>query len=326
LNAWEAPLADIGFVAIGRNEGERLKRCLRSIPAGATMVYVDSGSTDDSLAFAAQHGAHVVELDLSRPFTAARARNEGFERLLEENSHVRFVQFVDGDCELETGWVQRGLEALTANSDLAVVCGRRRERFKQSSRYNSWMDEEWDTPVGPALACGGDALVRASAFRQVGGYDAAIVAGEEPELCARLRSHGWAIWRLDASMTIHDADMHRFSQWWVRAVRSGYGYVQVFRKTCRGPSNPLYCRELARSLGWTVGVVFLALVLVPLVGAAALLLAPAIWALQLLRLSLSYGPSKGIHLLLAKAAEATGVLRYCVAMARGIERGTIFYK
>ena len=65
-----------GAVVIGRNEAERLRHCLNSLLGGGlTIVYVDSDSVDGSAALARSLGAEVVQLDLSRPFTAARARN-----------------------------------------------------------------------------------------------------------------------------------------------------------------------------------------------------------------------------------------------------------
>ena len=54
-----------GVVAIGRNEGERLKRCLESASNAAQVIYVDSGSTDGSLQWAKQAGVDAVELDVS---------------------------------------------------------------------------------------------------------------------------------------------------------------------------------------------------------------------------------------------------------------------
>ncbi|MGB7409130.1 MAG: glycosyltransferase, partial [Pontixanthobacter sp.] len=218
----------IGLVAIGRNEGERLQRCLRSIPQGIAVVYVDSASTDDSVAFARSMGADVVSLDLDKPFTAARARNEGYARLADTKPTLQFVQFVDGDCEVEAEWFGAAIEALIKHDEVAAVCGRRRERFPDASFYNRMCDDEWNTPVGYADACGGDALLRRSAFEQVDGYDGAMVAGEEPEMCSRLRAADWRILRIDAPMTIHDADMHHPRQWWLRAIRSGFGYAQVW--------------------------------------------------------------------------------------------------
>ena len=219
--------ARIGAVIIGRNEGERLHRCLASVVhcADAT-VYVDSGSTDGSVEVANRLQAEVVKLDRSRPFTAARARNAGFKRLREILPQCELVQFVDGDCELLSGFVDKAVTFLAAHRDVAAVCGRRRERYPARSVYNGLCDIEWDTPIGEAKVCGGDVLMRADAFEQVGGYRADMIAGEEPELCVRLRAAGWRIWRIDAEMTLHDAAMTRFGQWWRRTQRSGYAFAQ----------------------------------------------------------------------------------------------------
>ena len=222
------PGSVVGIVAIGRNEGERLRRCLDSATRlAACVVYVDSGSSDGSVAMARAKGVEVVELDLTIPFTAARARNEGFKRLRVLAPDLRYVQFVDGDCELADGWLEKAVNFLNSHQDVAIVCGRRRERFPERSIYNKLCDIEWDTPVGEALACGGDALVRADAFETVSGFRASLMAGEEPELCIRLRAAGWRIWRLGEEMTLHDAAMTRFSQWWRRGLRGGYGFAQL---------------------------------------------------------------------------------------------------
>ncbi|MEC4812611.1 MAG: glycosyltransferase family A protein [Scytonema sp. PMC 1069.18] len=216
----------IGVIVIGRNEGQRLYQCLLSVLKEGTVVYVDSGSTDGSVTLARSLGVHVVELDLSVPFTAARARNVGFEYLLRVKPEVEFVQFVDGDCLVVEGWLERAVSELVARPDVVVVCGRRREQFPSNSIYNLLCDIEWDTPVGEAKACGGDAIMRVSAFKQVGGYNPTLIAGEEPELCVRLRQQGGKILRIDAEMTWHDAQMTCFKQWWKRSLRAGHAYAE----------------------------------------------------------------------------------------------------
>ena len=219
-------IANVGIVVIGRNEGERLTKSLQSVLGRAALVvYVDSGSTDRSVLEARNLGADVVELDPRIPFTAARARNVGFERMCQVTPKLRYVQFVDGDCEVVADWLDKAVEFLDLHRDVAVVCGRRRERYPARSIYNRLCDLEWNTPVGEAKACGGDALMRAEAFEKVGCYRADLIAGEEPELCARLRRAGWRIWRLDCEITLHDAAMTHFSQWWRRALRGGYAFA-----------------------------------------------------------------------------------------------------
>lgn len=311
-------------MVIGRNEGERLLRCLTSMQAQVgRIVYVDSGSTDGSVAAAGDLGADVVVLDMNRPFTAARARNAGVARLAEAGL-PGFVQFVDGDCELDPDWIATAGAALEADPGLAVVCGRRRERHPEASVYNALIDVEWDTPVGPAKACGGDALMRSTAFEQVGGFDPTLIAGEEPELCVRLRAAGWRIERLDAEMTLHDADMHRFGQWWKRSRRAGHAYAEgAFRHGA--PPERHWVAETRRALLWgavlPVAILLLALVVTPW---ALLLL--GIYPLQILRLSRREGGRRALFLTLSKFAEAQGVLGFHLGRLRGRRQALIEYK
>src|SRR5262249_1184135 len=159
-------LDHLGIVTIGRNEGERLRRCLRSILGrGLPVVYVDSNSTDGSPELARSLGAAVVELDPSRPVCVPRARNEGFERLCRVGPEGRFVQFRAGACEPVDGWLGRAGRVLEGRPDVALVTGRRRERFPERSIYNHLADLEWDMPLGEIAGSHGDILVRAEAFR-----------------------------------------------------------------------------------------------------------------------------------------------------------------
>ena len=217
----------VGLVAIGRNEGERLRKCLMSVVGQVgKVVYVDSGSTDGSVAMARSFGVEVVALDMALPFTAARARNEGRRRLREVAPGLRYVQFVDGDCEVVPGWLDKAEQFLAQHAAVAAVCGRRRERFPERSVYNLLCDIEWDTPVAEARSCGGDVMMRTDVLQQVGGYRDDLIAGEEPELCVRLRAAGWKVWRLGEEMTLHDAALLRFGQWWQRIKRGGYAFAQ----------------------------------------------------------------------------------------------------
>ena len=321
----------LGVVAIGRNEGERLRACLASVvqQAGVT-VYVDSGSTDGSAELARRLGAVVIDLDMGLPFTAARARNAGFERLTALAPELQFVQFVDGDCEVRAAWLAQACAFLDAHADVAAVCGRRRERFPEHSVYNMLCDLEWNSPVGEARACGGDVLMRAASLRQAGGYRDGLIAGEEPELCVRLRGNGWRIWRLDAEMTLHDAAMTRFSQWWKRSNRAGFAFAEGAHLHGAPPERH-WVRE-SRS-AWLWG----ACLPLAIAGAAWLwslwwLLALAIYPLQVLRLFLRAGGDAGtrarraLFLVLGKFAEAYGQATYLARRWLGGPTKLIEYK
>jgi GT2 family glycosyltransferase len=216
-----------GAVIIGRNEGERLRASIQSVlPQAARVVYVDSGSADGSVALAQSFGCDVIELTSDRPFTAARGRNAGYRHLLTHASDLHYIQFIDGDCTLDESWMIHALAKMGQDEKIAVVCGRRRERFPNATIYNLQCDMEWNTPIGRADACGGDALMRVAALRDVNGFDESFAAGEEPEMCFRMQMRGWQVWRIDAEMTCHNAAMTRFSQWWTRSTRAGSAYAQ----------------------------------------------------------------------------------------------------
>jgi glycosyltransferase involved in cell wall biosynthesis len=291
-------MRDVGIVVIGRNEGDRLRRCLGSVTGrGPAVVYVDSASTDGSVELACSQGSDVLQLDMSIHFSAARARNEGFDRLLQIDPEVRFVQFLDGDCEVADGWLERAREALSGRPDVAVVCGRRSERFPDRSIYNRLADIEWDTPVGEAESSGGDAMIRADAFRGAGGYDPSVMAGEEPEFCGRLRRQGWTILRIDAPMTWHDSAMLRFRQWWRRQVRSGYGSLDVVDRFGQGESTPFAKQVRSARLwavGWPLAIILGTLLVASLGGPAAGFTAGAVlalaWPLQVARLAAKIRP------------------------------------
>lgn len=299
----------VGAVVIGRNEGERLVRCLSSVRGAACVVYVDSGSSDGSVESARRVGAEVVCLDLADPFTAARARNAGFRRLMQLRPDLRYVQFIDGDCELVRSWTPSAIAYLEQQPGYAVACGRRRERNPDRSIYNRLCDLEWNTPVGEARSCGGDALIRVEAFRQVGGFRDNLIAGEEPELCVRLRAAGWRIRRLPCEMTMHDAAMTRWIQWWRREVRAGHAFAEGASLHGRPPERH-WRRETARAVVWGAALPAGALALSAVAGpwALAILLA---YPIQIVRLArLPGGWPHAFFLVAGKFAECWGVLRF----------------
>ncbi|MBV2359551.1 glycosyltransferase [Thalassococcus sp. CAU 1522] len=217
-------MTPVDVVLIGRNEGDRLIAALAAAQGQVRqLVYVDSGSTDGSVHAAQAAGAKTVALDMATPFTAARARNAGFDAL----DDPRFVMFVDGDCTLVPGFVDAARLHLEANPQVGMVTGWRSEIHRDASLYNQLCDWEWRRPAGEILSCGGDMMVRAALWRDVGGMNPQVIAAEDDEICCRFRKAGWKLHRVPVEMTRHDAGMTRFGQWWARAVRTGHGFAQV---------------------------------------------------------------------------------------------------
>ena len=312
------PLKECGCVIIGRNEGERLVCCLTSVvDQFSIVVYVDSGSTDNSIENAKSFGALVVQLDMDQPFTAARARNSGLAYLIQQMSSLEYVQFIDGDCELVSTWPQAAFRFLDENPHYAIVCGRRRERNPEVSTFNQLCDMEWNTPIGEASACGGDAMMRVAAIKEVNAYNPILIAGEEPEMCHRLRIKGWKIYRLDEEMTLHDAAITKFSQWWKRVSRGGFAFALV--SWLHRKSIPkIWVRETLRPVFWGL-ILPLVFILGLLSQIAILIVLPLIlifllWikitAKSLKSMSVTQSVKYGFFMVMAKFAEATGVLKW----------------
>ena len=328
-------LARVGVVAIGRNEGERLRRCFDSIPKQiGAVVYVDSGSTDGSVDLARSRGYTVVDLDMKRPFTAARARNAGFERLIAMAREIDYVQFVDGDCAIAEGWLELAAEALDSQPDVVAVWGRRRELHPEHSVYNRVCDVEWGQErPGETQVFGGDVMVRTRVVRELGGYDSRIIAGEDPEFAYRVHKRGHRILRLAAEMTAHDAAIMHFRQWWVRTKRSGYAYAQVYAMH-RSEPEKFWQKDRKRALVW--GFVVPALVpalAVPTLGLSSLLLgAYPLRAMRIAQKAREEGLDAddarywAMHCVGASFPQAIGILSYHWQKLRGKNPEIIEYK
>ena len=326
----ERMISTIGAVAIGRNEGARLRRCLTSLVGQCDrIIYVDSGSTDDSVAFARGIGAIVVSLDTSVPFTAARARNAGFAAL-QQAGPTDYVQFVDGDCAVEPGWASTGRQMLDANPDIGIVAGWRTEINPARNVYHAMIEVEWHRPTGNIRSCGGDMLVRSSVFTAIGGFNPRIIASEDEEFCLRVQDHKMRVHRLPVVMTLHDVDTTRLGQWWQRTVRAGHGFAEV------GGMQPRHFVPERRRV-WFYGG------LCPLVLLAGLI--TGIWPLVALSLfayfynwmrttqglrrtgqPLGQAAHHALFLTLSKIANMQGMLTFYLRRWRGADMQIIEYK
>nr|WP_026198585.1 glycosyltransferase family 2 protein [Wenxinia marina] len=316
-------------MVIGRNEGARLVACLDSLaPQAPRLVYVDSGSTDDSVAAARARGAQAVELDTAVPFTAARARNAGADALRADGL-PDFIQFVDGDCAVEPGWIDAAAAALAADPGLGLVTGWRSEMHPEASVFNRMAEAEWHRPAGPIRTCGGDMMVRTTAFEQVGGFDPTVIAAEDDEFCLRLGKAGWRLERIPVPMTRHDMAMTSPVAFWRRAVRSGHGFAQM------GDMHPPHLRR-ERLRSWFHGGLLPLAFFGGIVGLGGLeFVVLGAWLLLTLRTARNLartglGVAESLHqaawLSFSKLPNLIGLLTYQLRRARGGAMRIIEYK
>jgi glycosyltransferase involved in cell wall biosynthesis len=235
----------ISVVVIGRNEGERLRRCLQSISAmvrdnfHTEIIYVDSGSTDGSVTLAHEMGAKVIALQPERP-TAALGRNAGWRA-----ARGSIILFLDGDTILHPHFVFDSLHEFSA-AEVAIVWGHRRELLPEKSLYNRILDLDWIYLPGLTQFCGGDALFRRIALEETGGFEETLIAGEEPELCQRISALGFTILHIDQPMTRHDLDITDWRQYWKRSTRAGYAFAEVSAR-CLASGRFFWLEEAKRN-------------------------------------------------------------------------------
>ena len=328
---------DIGVVVIGRNEGERLRRCL-SAPGicGLTTVYVDSGSTDGSIALAESLGVYTIALDPDLPFTAARGRNAGIEFLIENFPNLEYAQLLDGDTEVDQDFITFAGHEMDSVTTIGAVSGRLRERHPDASKYNQLCDMEWNHEPGDSDAFSGNVLLRLVAWKDAGGYDESLIAGEDPELSLRVRNKGWTIRAIDAQMGLHDADMHSFSQWWTRTTRTGHAFAEG---ADMHSASGHYQKEV-RSIGFWAGVVPAIIGISAIAGfkkrfawlglGAALIYPLQWWRVRGHRLAVGDDSENAqlyaSHVMIGKFAELRGVVEYQLNKRRGTSRGLVEYR
>ena len=232
------------------------------------IIYVDSGSSDNSVEIAKPLVNCVHQLDPATPFSAARARNEGCQHLTTLFPSLQYIQFVDGDCVIDEGWLTAAQAAIEQDEKRAAVIGHLQELNPDASIYNRMCAMEWRSPAGELTnfgALGGISMIRADVFKQLGGFKANVIAGEDSEFGVRLSLAGYKVVKIDHIMAVHDANISTFQQWWKRAVRGGHAIGQ--RADLNGATIAKDCvKERKSTLVWGVFLPIVALILLIFAG------------------------------------------------------------
>lgn len=185
---------DVSVVVL--TQGDRPRELLRLVESvrrqrgvDPEIVVVANGSAADSAAA----GPDVVSLELAENVGIPEGRNAGARLARHE-----FVVFLDDD-----GWLAaddtlaRALQPLQADERIAVVSMKIADELGRTApRHVPRLGGRSHARSGPVTAfLGGAAVVRASAFWDVGGYDGAFFyAMEETDLSWRLVDRGWRLW------------------------------------------------------------------------------------------------------------------------------------
>jgi cellulose synthase/poly-beta-1,6-N-acetylglucosamine synthase-like glycosyltransferase len=187
-----------------RNDAARLAICLASLrrqqsQLSLEIVVVDNGSTDDSTRVAEAAGARVVQMPNGR---VGDLRNAAASAATHD-----VLGFVDADHEVGPSWLTAASDAITQPNVGAVGA------LYLAPPEGTWVQQLYGVLRGRSVGTrevewlgSGNLVVRAEAFRQVGGFDTSLEACEDVDLCIRLRGAGWKVVADERLTSVHFGD------------------------------------------------------------------------------------------------------------------------
>ncbi|MCD4832937.1 MAG: glycosyltransferase [Bacteroidales bacterium] len=189
----------ISFIIIGRNEGWKLTKCLKSVYktivvnalTDCEVIYVDSKSTDDSIERVKCFKETKI-FQLTGKINAAIARNIGVK---ESRGDVLF--FIDGDMEINPEFL---LLVYSEESGLKYpfVSGQLKNfNYNEQGKFlnNTWQYKQVLSGDRYFTTTGGIFLIERKLWNQEEGMDVRFKRGQDLEFALRLAKNGTKILR-----------------------------------------------------------------------------------------------------------------------------------
>jgi cellulose synthase/poly-beta-1,6-N-acetylglucosamine synthase-like glycosyltransferase len=172
------------------NKARTLEACISSIYDqaidGLEVVVVDDGSTDDSLERASKFSGLENFRLLKLPHNGiSSAKNEGIRA-----SRGNIVLFLDGDCILERGALERVLGIFEAGGD-GLGCVGGEVRALNGSRSIARTIELIQNEFPRKWPFGANVAFRREVLERLGGFDTGMEYGEDADLFLRMRKAGY---------------------------------------------------------------------------------------------------------------------------------------
>jgi glycosyltransferase involved in cell wall biosynthesis len=186
----------VSVVIPAHNEQEWIATTIQALLAqdypNKEIIVVDNASTDRTSEIAKQFDVKVV-LETRKGLLYARERGR-----VEASGDV--IANVDADCQPDPNWISRGVEFLESRGCAAVTgpyfyfdspwLFRNSSLLVQRTTYPAVCTSMQLLGLG-AVLIGGNNFIRASALREIGGYDTSIVFyGEDTDTAKRVAKVG----------------------------------------------------------------------------------------------------------------------------------------
>lgn len=299
----------ISVIVIGKNEGARLATCLSCAQRALRMlsyelIYVDSRSADNSIAVAKAHGARCFTLE-EADTTAGLGRFVGTQA-----AHGEYLLFLDGDMQLQPGFVERAMMKMAAEG-YDGACGIREDHYVRSGEVISINKNYFQcTRERIVPEFGGAIFLKAEALSACGGWSPDTIACEEAELHARLKAAGRRIVELPIPMIIHcDAVRDDRSVLRVFFSKRRLGEGQALRCAMQSGSASAYIRhEKEKFICYTLD--WLCILLLILTGGYGFIASCFVQTLQLGYLLAKHRPRTFVSIKLFFFAFPAGLITY----------------
>ncbi len=218
----------VAVVILNWNGRKMLEKYLSSVVEysrqDADIIVADNASTDDSLDWLAQHGAHVRVIRLAENYGFAGGYNKALEQLPDYEYYV----LLNSDVEVTHHWLVPLVEAMDAHQEIAACQPKllsylHRDSFEYAGACGGYLDKygypfcrgrifdvveddngQYDDPQEVLWATGACLLVRSEDYWRVGGLDERFFAhNEEIDFCWRLHNSGRQIFCIPESTVYH---------------------------------------------------------------------------------------------------------------------------
>jgi glycosyltransferase involved in cell wall biosynthesis len=194
----------VSIVIKALNEERHIRASIESAIAavmrvGGEVILADSGSSDRTVEIACEYPITVVRLKHVDERRCGVGPQLGFQKARGE-----FVYILDGDMELDPGFLPEAVAAMDADSRLGGIAGTVHEESEANYQFRGRKrrGHERQARVCEWLDMGG--LYRVEALRDVGYFsNRNLHACEEMELGLRLCAAGWTLRRITAPGVVH---------------------------------------------------------------------------------------------------------------------------
>jgi len=192
---------------VARNEERNIARCIESIErctkdlGDVEILLVDSCSSDRTVSISKGYAVNIVGLKETWQLSPAAGRFTGVN-----NTSGKYILIIDGDMELQDGWIEAGLDFMNRELQVAAVMGRQYDVYDLSQSPQFRRPASWPKDKNKAQLIDyvwGSSIFRRSALLHSGNFQPFLRAEEEAEISQRLRNKGYKLYFIPYDSIYH---------------------------------------------------------------------------------------------------------------------------